>query len=167
VEFKLIAYLSGGMEYASDGGKGWREEIQKWLKENLSHDVFNPVVETERFLSEKYPGIDFRELKRTSPEKFKEIISQIVGRDLEAVSFCDYVICLWDEGAEKGAGTQGEITLAKFLNKPVFIVTKFNFSRIPSWIIGCADEIFENFESLKNFLLKKFKFAYASNASGN
>ncbi len=163
----MRAYLSGGMEYASDGGKGWRDEMQRWLNENLSHDVFNPVVETEKFLSEKYPEVDFREIKKTSPEKFKEIISEIVQRDLKAISSCDYVICFWDEGAEKGAGTQGEVTVAKLLNKPVFLVSKFHLSKIPSWIIGCADEIFKDFDELKDFLLKKFKPAYASNSGGN
>jgi hypothetical protein len=32
----------------------------------------------------------------------------------------------------KGAGTQGEITIAKFLNKPIYLVSNFDFEEIPS-----------------------------------
>lgn len=164
----MRVYLSGGMEYANERIFVWRFEIEKWLMENLNHFVFNPVIETQKFLEENYPDIlNFRELKVTSPEKFTEIIRRIVEKDIEAVKQCDYIICFWDESAEKGAGTQGEITLAKFLNKPVFLVSKFEFSKIPSWIIGCVDKIFYDFEQLKDFLYKKFKPSNESNKSGD
>jgi len=153
------------MEYANDGGASWRYEIEQWLTRNLSHEVFNPIVETEKLLKENYPDVNFRDLKTSSPEKFKEIMSKIIERDLKAVSQCDYIICFWDESAQKGAGTHGEITLAKFLNKPVFLVSEFDLSRIPSWVIGCSDKIFKSFDELKVFLLNKFKSNDATNQS--
>ncbi len=165
IQIKLQAYLSGGIEYTSDGGMNWRREIEKWLSENLSHQVFNPVTETEKFLAENYSDVNFRDLKVSSLEKYRKIMRKIVERDMKALNQCDYVICLWDESASRGAGTQGEITLAKFLKKPIFIVSKFKPSEIPSWVIGCADKIFESFDELKSFLLNKFKCSDATDES--
>jgi hypothetical protein len=153
----LKVYLSGGMEHSKDGGLRWRWKIENWLRENLKHDVFNPVIETEKFLSEHHPNINLRGAKKDFLEIFKGIIKNIVERDLKAIAECDYVICYWDESAREGAGTQGEITIAKFLNKPIYLVSNFDFEEIPSWIIGCVDEIFYNFDDLKIFLTRKFK----------
>ena len=42
------AYLSGGMEYATDEGRDWRSEMQSWLEGELGCTVFNPNVESDR-----------------------------------------------------------------------------------------------------------------------
>ena len=43
----MIAYLSGGMENAVNEGADWRIDISNWLKENLDHNVNDPVVESQ------------------------------------------------------------------------------------------------------------------------
>ena len=55
-----------------------------------------------------------------------------------------------------GAGTQGEITVAKYFKKPVYLVTKIDKIKIPSWVIGCSQEIFNDFNDLKQFLQNKY-----------
>ena len=44
----MIAYLSGGMENAVNEGADWRIDISNWLKENLDHNVIDPVVESQK-----------------------------------------------------------------------------------------------------------------------
>ena len=43
-------YLSGGMEYAKNEGIDWRNDIEKWIRKNLGHSIFNPNTESEKFL---------------------------------------------------------------------------------------------------------------------
>lgn len=148
------AYLSGGMEYAQDEGQLWRKEIESWLELTLGHKVFNPNNESKKFFKQNYPGINFRNLKYSNINLYQKIVHQLIDIDIkEIANHTDYVICFWDESAEKGAGTKGEITIAKFLDKPVYLVTSLPFSSIPGWVIGCSTKIFKNFDELKSFLL--------------
>ncbi len=46
----MIAYLSGAMENAQGEGADWRNELTIWLKDNLSHSVIDPVIETAKLV---------------------------------------------------------------------------------------------------------------------
>lgn len=152
------AYLSGGMEYAHNEGAKWRKDIEAWLKKNLGHLTFNPNDESDRFFKKYYPDINFRKIKEQNINLYKEIVEKLVHIDInEIAKNTDYVICFWDEGAAKGAGTKGEITIAKYFNKPVYLVTSFPPSSIPGWVIGCTNKIFNSFNELKIFLLDNYQ----------
>ncbi|MDI6767146.1 MAG: hypothetical protein QME52_10025 [Bacteroidota bacterium] len=152
----MRVYLSGGMEYADGEGANWRKEMQEWIEKNLTHSVFNPNKESDEFFNLHYPNVDFREIKKTNVELYQKIVRQLVKIDCEEIAErSDYVICYWDDGAAKGAGTKGELTMAKYFNKPVYLVTSVAPHDIPGWILGCTEEIFTNFEHLKQFLSKK------------
>ena len=154
---KFIAYLSGGMEYAENYGADWRGEMEKWLKQKLNHESFNPVRASEEFLKSKYPRVDFRQTKLNDFEKHRTIAKEIVKLDsTEIILRSDYLICYYDESAQRGAGTKGELTVAALLGKPVYLVNGMQIENVPSWVLGCTDEIFEDFDSLKKFLLEKF-----------
>ncbi len=154
----MKAYLSGGMEFSDDQGAGWRESIEQWLLDELGHLSFNPVRESALYAAEKFPGIAPRQIRQLDPERYRSFVHGIVQKDTEAIALhADYVICLWDEGARRGAGTQGEVTLAKYLGKPVYIVTKSSASEIPGWITGCATEFFDSFDALKLFLRATYR----------
>jgi len=43
-----IAYLSGAIEHAPDGGTGWRLTLGRFLREELKHDVYDPAEEARR-----------------------------------------------------------------------------------------------------------------------
>jgi hypothetical protein len=149
----MHVYLSGGMEYAADEGRGWREALETWLRENRGWSVFNPNRESEKFLSGRYPGVPFRDWKHTHPERFREIVSQIVDLDCrEIAERCDVVICYWDASAHRGAGTKGELTIARYFDKPVYLVTEMPAAEIPGWVLGCTSRIFADFDSLKDYL---------------
>jgi len=149
----LRVYLSGGMEYASDEGKDWRNTLQEWLERELCCSVFNPNLESTRFFATHYPAVNFRRLKKDDPVLYKTIASRLVDLDCaEIAKRTDVVICYWDESAMRGAGTKGELTMAKFFNKPVYIVTAIPQQEIPGWVLGCTTELFPNFEALREYL---------------
>ncbi|MBA4311098.1 MAG: hypothetical protein C0417_00555 [Chlorobiaceae bacterium] len=152
----MKVYLSGGMEYADGEGVNWRKEMQEWLQNKHKHTVFNPNVESDNFFATKYPNIDFRDIKKTNIELYQEIVRHLVDIDCKEIAdHSDYVICYWDEGAAKGAGTKGELTMAKYFGKPVYLVTSFQLYDIPGWVLGCTSNIFKDFEELKQFLIKR------------
>ena len=98
-----------------------------------------------------------RTLKTKNPDEYKNIFRKIIKIDLEAVvNEADYLIVKWDESVFKGGGTHGEITMAYWLNKPVYLVNSLPINDLSSWVFSCSDEVFDNFDSLK----KRFLILY-------
>jgi hypothetical protein len=154
----MRVYLSGGMEYADGEGAQWRTNLQQWLEQELGHEVFNPNIESSRFFSTYYPSVDFRKLKFENIQLYQKIARSLVEIDCKEIAErSDYIICYWDEGAAKGAGTKGELTMAKFFNKPIYLVTSFDLPDIPGWVLGCVSTILPDFTRLKQELTKRFK----------
>ena len=154
---KWNAYLSGGMEFAENYGADWRLEISKWLFHKLKHASFNPVKASKEFLDSQHPPVNFRETKLNDFAKHREIAKKIVSLDCQEIILrSDYLICYYDESAQRGAGTKGELTVAAIFGKPVYFVIGMELQKIPSWVLGCVTETFDDFDSLKKFLLKKF-----------
>ena len=146
-------YLSGGMEYADGEGVQWRKQMQEWIESTLNHSVFNPNVESDRFFNSQHPGVDFRTLKMQDVGLYRTIVEKLVEIDCrEIAERSDYVVCYWDDGAVKGAGTKGELTMAKYFGKPVYLVTSYRLHDIPGWVLGCVTKTFGDFEELKKFL---------------
>jgi len=152
----MKAYLSGPIENAENDGASWRQDITLWLKKNLNHKVFNPVIETKRIIGHR-DASDFRSMKKTDPIKYKKIIREIIKLDLEAViNGSDYLIVKWDESVLKGGGTHGEITMAYWIKKPIFIVNSLSIDDMSSWIFSCSDFIFDDFTDLKKKLMQLY-----------
>ena len=148
----MIAYLSGPIENAQNDGVGWRNDITTWLENKLNHKVFNPVIETKNIIK-KYDAKDFRMMKKTNSEGYKKIIREIIKVDLDAVvNQSDYLIVKWDESVFKGGGTHGEVTMAYWFGKPVYLINSLPLDDVSSWIFSCSDYIFDNFEDLKKKL---------------
>lgn len=154
---RRVAYLSGGMEHARNEGADWRSEIERWLAEELHHRSINPNRDSDRLLGRRGERDSFRPSKREAPERYQRTVRAIVDHDSKAVvEKCDYVICLWDRAAARGAGTKGELTLARYVRKPTYVVTRISFERIPGWVIGCTTRFFRDFQELKSFLRRKY-----------
>ena len=150
----MRAYLSGGMEYVTDEGRSWREEMEEWVASALGWEVFNPNRNSDELLARLAPDIPFRELKTADPDRYLKIVQEIVMADSrEVAEGSDCVICLWDEGAARGAGTKGELTIARYFKKPVYLVTTMTYEEIPGWVLGCTTKRFISFEELKRDLL--------------
>lgn len=152
----MIAYLSGAMENAKDEGADWRNEITVWLKENLHHSVVDPIIETER-LVQKHNQPNYREFKKTNPNKFINFVRHAIDNDLDSViNKTDYTICLWNNDVIKGGGTHGEVTMGYYFNKPVYLVNQLENIELSGWIMSCASKIFPDFQSLKQYLIKTY-----------
>ena len=152
----MIAYLSGPIENAENDGAKWREDITLWLDQNLKHNVFNPVLETKSIMKH-HDARNFRSMKITDPLKYKKIIREIIKLDLNAVvNKSDYLIVKWDESVLKGGGTHGEVTMAYWMKKPIYIVNSLSLNDMSSWIFSCSDFIFDDFDGLKKQLIKLY-----------
>ena len=69
----MLAFLCGGMEYAADGGRVWRERIRLWLQDTLNHRVYDPTIEAQRLFSAE----ELRDLpswKTADPERFRRAL---------------------------------------------------------------------------------------------
>ena len=153
----MIAYLSGPIENAKNDGADWRLSMTHWLKDEINHSVFNPVEATRDIIA----GItndEFREMKKTEPEKYKKLIRKIIDIDIKAVvENSDYLIVNWDESVFKGGGTHGEITLAYYLKKPIYLINHVSLDDLSSWIFSCSTEVFDSFDDLKIYLSSLYK----------
>ena len=153
----MIAYLSGPIENAENDGADWRKSLTPWIKNTLSHKVFNPVIAT-RDITKGLTSSEFRNMKRSNPDKYKKLIREIINIDIEAVvNSSDYLIVNWNKSVFRGGGTHGEITLAYFLKKPIYLVNNVPFDDLSSWIFSCSTEVFDCIEHLKTHLIKKYK----------
>ncbi len=154
---ELRTYLSGGMEFARGEGLDWRMDMDQWVRNNLGHSVYNPNVESEKHLAVKLPNIRFRDLKTQDLPRYVEIVRDLIDFDVhEIAERTDYVVCNWDESAQRGAGTKGELTMARYTGKPVYMVTTMNHADIPGWVLGCTTQIFGSFDELKQFLRSQY-----------
>lgn len=153
----FTAYLSGGIQYAKRNGADWRREMSEWLSQVLGHAVIDPVRESARLKSRmRRRGYRLHGTHRSGgdwPVFFRRIVD-VDSRFVQEKS--DYVVCLWDASAKRGAGTQGELTLARFNRIPVFLVSKTPIETLPGWIQGCVTRYFPNFLALKIYLIQRY-----------
>jgi hypothetical protein len=151
----MLAYLSGSIEYSPDYGKSWRAQITPFVR-GLGHDVYDPALDEKKNLDDDEVRF-FRRWKTTDLPRFQTTLRKIIAWDLDWIEHkSDYVICYFDEAAARGAGTQGELTLAHRVKVPVYLVLGMPTETISGWILGCATEVFSNFEELKSFLASKY-----------
>ena len=150
----MIAYLSGAMENAKNEGSGWRNEITIWLREEINHSVIDPVIDTAR-LVERTESHDYRNWKTSDPNMFRKFVRQAIDNDLNSVvNKSDYLICLWNQEVLAGGGTHGEVTMAYYYNKPVYLINQLEDIELSGWIMSCATEIFTDFDTMKNRILE-------------
>ena len=155
----MKAYLAGAIEHSPDKGKAWRADIAEFLQQEFGHDVYNPHIEVPKILTPEERQ-QFRQLKTDDLPEFQKIVRKLIRNDIKSIlTEIDYVICLWDEYAEKGGGTYGELTFAFYHGIPVYMVTSTKLLEISGWILGCTTEYFKNFDELKTFLQDKFRIS--------
>ena len=150
----MLIYLCGAIEYAPDHGKAWRAEVTRSLHE-LGHDVYDPALDEKKDLTDQ-EARDFRGWKQTDLPRFQQTIRKIIQYDLDWVEErCDALVAYWDEHAGKGAGTQGELTVAYRRGVPVYLVTKLPVEQVSGWVLGCASQVFPSFGELREYLSNK------------
>jgi hypothetical protein len=146
----MQVYLSGPIEYAPDHGKAWRASLTPFL-ESLGHSVYDPAADERKNLSdEEMRG--FRRWKSEDPGRFRATVRKIIRWDLDRIEGeTDCVVAFWDRHALRGAGCQGEITLAHRRGIPVYLVADMPLHEVSGWILACADEVFTSFDELRAY----------------
>ena len=143
----MLVYLSGSIEYAADLGKNWRAEITPFLNEQ-GHRVYDPAAdETKNLAADEVR--DFRRWKASDLPRFQRVLRKIIAWDLDWIDRSQCVVCFFDPAAARGAGTQGEITYAHRRGIPVYLVLGMPTDQVSGWVLGCATEVFRDFEQLK------------------
>ena len=131
--------------------------MKDWLKVHLSHEVIDPVIESNKLVV-NYDAEDYRDWEKTNPGKFKEFFRLLIQQDLRAViGQSDYLIVLWDKDVLKGGVTHGEVTMGYGVDKPIFLVNTLPEEDLSSGISSCAAETFAYFDELKTVLLKRYR----------
>ena len=144
-------YLSGGIEHAGDGGKGWRLEIGRFLAEE-GCEVYDPARDEKKDLTNEERR-NFRAWKLGSPERFRDTVRKIIAWDLGRIETqTDCLLAFWDDAAARGGGTAAEITLAYRLGKPVYLVLGMPRAAASGWILAAATEVFDSFDELKRWM---------------
>ncbi len=153
----MRVYLSGAIEHAADGGKGWRQELAALIRDELRHEVYDPAADEKKSLTDEELA-NFRRWKLEDPARFRETVRKIIAWDLDQVEReADYVIALWDRAAGQGGGTAAEITLAHRLGKPVYLLLDMPAAEASGWILSAATEVFESLDALKYRLRERFR----------
>ncbi|HEY7470856.1 MAG TPA: hypothetical protein VIE68_00770 [Gemmatimonadota bacterium] len=148
------AYLAGAMERAPDRGRAWRERLLPVLEE-LGHDWFNPCEE-EILVASEEERARFREWKATGHDGFMPLMRRIIEHDLAALQDADYVVCYWDENAQRSGGTPAEVTLGHVWGKPVYLVRAIDRSEVSAWVQGCASRAFDSLDDLFVYLRQEY-----------
>lgn len=148
----MLAFLCGGMEFAPDSGREWRERMRRWLEDHINHSVYDPTLEAGRLMSEE----ELRDLpgwKTTDLERYRKAMHMVINHDLDVMANrADYVVCYWDPAAARGGGTQAELTAAYRKGIPVYLVTEMPVEEVSGWVVACTTKIFSGFDELKSFL---------------
>lgn len=160
----MLFYLAGSIEYSPDHGKSWRAQVTPLLK-GQGHDVYDPAEDETKNLTELEVR-EFRSWKTSDPIRFRETVRKIIAYDLDFIEQrCDAVLCFWDRYAALGAGTQGELTFAHRLGLPVYLVCGMPVQQVSGWLLGCATEVFANFEEFGEFVTANLAAVAAENHS--
>ena len=146
----MLFYLAGSIEYSPDLGKGWRAEITPLLK-SLGHEVYDPAEDELKNLTET-EAREFRAWKTSDLPRFQKTVRKIIAYDLDLIEqHCDAIVCYWDRHAGRGAGTQGELTVAHRLGIPVYMICGVPVEEISGWLLACASEVFTDFDAFRHF----------------
>ena len=147
----MFVYLCGAIEYSPDHGRAWRADVTPFLVQ-LGHDVYDPALDEKKNLTDEERK-DFRGWKVTDLRRFQQTIRKIIQYDLDIIEQrTDFIVAFWDEHAGRGAGSQGELTIAHRRGIPVYLVAGMPVTQISGWLLGCATEVFADFTELKAFL---------------
>lgn len=148
---RRVFYLAGAIEHAPDGGLGWRERVEGFLRGLPGCEAYNPATDETKPLTDEERE-HFRSWRTTDFDRFQRTMRKIIRRDLERLAASDGVICLWDPACRNGGGTPGELTLAHARGIPVYMVTAMPLTEISCWVLGCCDRIFASFGELESFM---------------
>lgn len=156
---KYKTYLAGPIDRVNLAyAKAWRTRLTTNLAK-LGIGVLNPFGKAggDRIGEDRDNLILWN--KEGEIEEIRNLVRYtIIPPDLKMVEECSFLTLYIPKSGSEICGSYGEATLAFYLGKPVYIVTKrkLNPVRLPSWIVGCSVEIFTNWTDYLEFIKKNW-----------
>ena len=146
-------YLSGGMEFASNLGAGWREKSVEALQRMEYYPL--DITSLDKAYQAKHGDLYNIGGDKTDEEsilrKKANIRKHFVFTDLQLIlNDSDALIVYYDESARRGAGTISECQYAYLHDIPIFIVSAWgdDLGQVPGWLLALSTKIFPTFEEL-------------------
>lgn len=152
---EVSTYLAGPIDNMNTvEAKKWRDEISIELSKR-GIIALNPFG---KFGGDRLAEIR-GDLHSCSIEGRIDSIKSIVGNiiippDLQMVERCTFITVWIPKSSKEICGTYGEVTLAYYLGKPVYIVTNRSLEPVtlPKWIIGCSTQIFTSWKAYLDYI---------------
>jgi len=156
---KLSTYLTGPITLRHNQEcREWRIMITKQLaKLNIaSLNPFNIEGNTDAVRKLIYNANQIGDIKTTR----SLVSSHMINTDLKMVEKADF-LTVWIPklNGYEICGSYGEITLAYYLKKPVYVITERSLKpvELPSWLIGCSTEVFTSWKDYLKFIKRELK----------
>jgi len=153
----LGCYLSGGIDFSNDKGKGWRDDITPFL-ETKKVRVFDPLCHHKNFhIDEDIDSVKRPYMRSLLGEgrfdELREEMRELVHLDLRAIDLASFLIVNYDTSIHI-CGTVEEISIASKQVKPVLLMCKNGKRHLPSWLYGRLphEHFFSSWDEIKDYL---------------
>jgi hypothetical protein len=151
-----VTYLAGPIGIIPQKGAAeWRIAIGKELN-GIGIKFSNPMGNESKL--DRPQLLEWAKAGRANHLR-KILRSKIIGCDLRMVAQCDFVtLYIPEDNGYEICGSYGEMTLAHYLHKPVYIVTdrKLLPIEIPLWAVACSDWIFRTWEEYLKYVKEHY-----------
>lgn len=153
-----VFYLSGGMEFKTDLGVGWRQWLTSQL-EDLNYCTIDPTKIEAPIIKNEPLQRSVTDLKvKGKLDQVRTLVrDRFFRKDIYAIQMSAAMIVYYDLSVQKGAGTLAEAWESFREGKPVYLVSDLPVEDIPSWLIGETTEIFFSFQELIEYLKDRNK----------
>jgi hypothetical protein len=91
----------------------------------------------------------------------KYVSKTVIPPDIKMVEDADFLtVYIPKDNGYEICGTYGEITLAFYLHKPVYVITErcLKPSELPCWLVGCSTEIFISWKDYYDYISTRIKY---------
>ena len=149
-------YLSGPIEYASDLGKGWREEFTKRSKElGLDLVIINPCNKPLHLAPEVSGEYSTTTELRKNKDwaGLRKAVKIFRRQDLRFTDISDALVIYVDRNIHM-CGSYDEAYTAERQRKPIFCIVKGGIAELPTWLFGVfkLEHIFPTVEACIQYL---------------
>jgi hypothetical protein len=152
---KYRTYLAGPIgDVPLAEARVWREKTRQAL-EKLGIGVLDPLCRESELPTRRKI---FQFGKRGQLNELRHLVyDKLFLPDLRLVEKCDFVtFMLPKEDGQEVCGSYGEITHARKLGIPVYIITARRLKplNVPYWAVGCSTNIFASWKEYFNYVKK-------------
>lgn len=147
------------MDGDREGGKVWRQEMSRWLMDELQiisfdpyhkplHDFHRVGLEDDDNHAQIVEAIACQDY-----DLVRELVKPIVSTDLRCVDFADFILCNLDM-QKRPCGTFDELYMAAGQRKPVIVHSPHGIQDLPPWLFGRLrpELFFSSWDDIKDYL---------------